>query len=170
MTRYRSADLWLQTAVTRFERWTGLSDRQKYLVCSGLWLCYIIGSVPPTGVIAHILLYPRFFLCSPDIYLNVRGLLGRRRTMSADAVGVDDNDHACASVNAACRLPLVVLTACLIVCTAAGVIEVTTQECARWSIALLALASSMYLKDTDVRLLDREAVEHRAATFAITRS
>lgn len=30
----------------------------------------------------------------PDIDLNVRGLLGRRKTMSAGAVAVDDNDHA----------------------------------------------------------------------------
>jgi hypothetical protein len=166
MTTYRAADRWLRTAFTRLERWAGIGDRQKYVVCTCLWLCYIIGSVPSSAIVAHIILYPRFLLCSPDIYLNIRGLLGRRTMTGAGAMAVDGNDQAFASLNAALRLPLAILTACLIVVAITGVIEVRAFDMVRWSVALLALSASMYLKDTDVRLLDREV---RAARRGLLR-
>ena len=150
--------------VNRFASATDLIDgRRRYIVATLLWLCYLIGSVPPQGAIAHALLYPRMFLSSADLYLNVRGLFGRRDEGPSDgALVVNETDHDFTRLNAALRPYLVMVAVALVIAfITSGLVISFDFRWLRWAIALGALSASMYLKDLDPKLAHRRREAER---------
>lgn len=173
--RLRSLDSCLKRRVSRFAAAAALFDgRRRYIVATLLWMCYVTGSVPPHGTIAAVLLYPRFFLCAPDLYLNVRGLFGRRNGDRTDgAVAVDEMDHDFTEFNTALR-PYFVILAAIFATIFIGSSLLTGAFDARWfrwAIAMAALGVSMYLKDVDPKLAIREPKAYEAVyALAVARN
>lgn len=170
----RSLDLYLKKRVSRFAGAAAIFDgRRRYVVATLLWLCYVSGSVPPHGIVASALLYPRFLLCAPDLYLNVRGLLGRRHDGATDGpVAVHEMDHDFTQLNAVVRPYLLVIAAIFAAafvgwCLIAGIVDLRWL---RWSIAMLALGFSMYLKEIDRELAVREHEVRFRRDLAVVRS
>jgi hypothetical protein len=129
--------------------------------------------VPPQGVVASALLYPRFLLCSPDLYLNVRGLLGRRHDGPTDGtVAVDEMDDAFTRLNVAVRPYLLVIAAIFAAAfVGSGLLTgIVDLRWLRWSIAMVALSFSMYLKEIDPTLAVREHEIRIRREFAVVRS
>lgn len=153
-------DSYLKRRVSRFAAAAALFDgRRRYIVATLLWMCYVTGSVPPHGTIAAVLLYPRFILCAPDLYLNVRGLFGRRHDDSTDgAVAVDEMDHDFTQLNTVLRPYFVIIAAIFgTVFVGSGLLTgAFDARWLRWAIAMAALGVSMYLKDVDPKLAVRE--------------
>jgi hypothetical protein len=173
--RLRSLDCYLKRRVSRFAAAAALFDgRRRYIVAPLLWMCYVTGSVPPHGTIAAVLLYPRFFLCAPDLYLNVRGLFGRRQDDRTDgAVAVDEMDHDFTEFNTALR-PYFVIIAAIFGTVFIGAGLFTGAFDVRWllwAIAMAALGVSMYLKDLDPKLAVLEPKAYEAVyAVAVARS
>lgn len=164
--RLRSLDSSLKRRLSRLAAGVALFDgRRRYIISTLLWLCYAIGSVPPHGAIAAALLYPRFFLCAADLYLNVRGLLGRRRDDAADGtVAVDEMDHDFTQLNTVLRPYFVIIAAIfgMVFLGSALLTGAFDSRWLRWGVALAALGISMYLKDVDPKLAVREQQANEA--------
>ncbi len=171
---FKSADKFVQKQYTRVGK--KIPEKKLYKITTGLSFigCFGTGSLatyfglnPPIGGMVF-----GSLLGGPDINYNADGLFGKIKNKSeGNVIAVDPVQNFCANYNKAIRLPIFL--------TAVGFLGKSIYDIANYfvngeplnsysvpnaitGIGLLSLASSMYLKDQDPKLLEKKPSKIKA--------